>query len=88
MENSHLKIVENTGLGFVLYDFRHTFATRFYEATKGVIALAAVLGHANLRTVMRYVHISQDHHFAAMAMYERTIAKDAKESERSSGMVQ
>jgi integrase len=62
VENGHERVLDESGLAFVLYDFRHTFATRFAEATNGdVVALAAILGHANLRTVMRYVHVSREH---------------------------
>jgi integrase len=57
-------------LAFVIYDFRHTFATRFTEATSGdVVALAPILGHANLRTVMRYVHVSREHRRTQMARF-------------------
>ena len=49
---------------------RHTFATRFAEATAGdVVALAAILGHANLRTVMRYVHVSREHRRTQMTRF-------------------
>jgi integrase len=41
---------------FVLYEFRHTYATRFYEATGDLVALARNLGNADLRTVMKYNH--------------------------------
>lgn len=62
VENAHKRVLAKSGLAFVIYDFRHTFATRFAEATGGdVVALAAILGHANLRTVMRYVHGSREH---------------------------
>ena len=54
----------------MIYDLRHTFATRFAEATSGdVVALAAILGHANLRTVMRYVHVSREHRRAQMSRF-------------------
>lgn len=62
IENSHKRVLKESGLAFVIYDFRHTFATRFAEATSGdVVALASILGHQNLRTVMRYVHVSREH---------------------------
>jgi hypothetical protein len=35
-----------------------------------VIALKDVLGHSNLRTIMKYVHISPEHVKAAMKVYE------------------
>lgn len=57
---------------FVLYDFRHTFATRFAERTKDLPALAAILGHSSLRMVMKYVHPTEQHQAAAMASYEQS----------------
>ena len=70
VENGHKRVLEASGLAFVIYDFRHTFATRFAEATAGdVVALAAILGHANLRTVMRYVHVSREHRRAQMSRF-------------------
>lgn len=44
---------------FCLYDLRHTFATRAAERGMPVPVLAAILGHSNLRCVMRYVHPQQ-----------------------------
>ena len=70
IENAHKRVLEASGLASVIYDFRHTFATRFAEATSGdVVALAAILGHANLRTVMRYVHVSREHRRTQMLRF-------------------
>lgn len=33
VENAHKRVLAASGLAFVIYDFRHTFATRFAEAT-------------------------------------------------------
>lgn len=38
---------------FVIYDFRHTFATRFVEVTPDLTALAAIMGHGSIRLVQR-----------------------------------
>jgi integrase len=57
-------------LEFVLYDLRHTFATRMVEAGCSLPALAAILGHSGLRMVMRYVHPQQEHKDQAMVRYE------------------
>lgn len=35
----------------------------------GVEIIAPLLGHANLRTVMRYVHLSQEHLDRSMVLY-------------------
>jgi integrase len=70
VDNAHRRVLDASGLAFVIYDLRHTFATRFAEATGGdVVALAAILGHANLRTVMRYVHVSREHRRAQMSRF-------------------
>jgi site-specific recombinase XerD len=61
-------------LEFVLYDLRHTFATRMVEAGCSLPALAAILGHSGLRMVMRYVHPQQEHKDAAMVRYEEYLA--------------
>jgi site-specific recombinase XerD len=68
-------------LAFVLYDLRHTFATRMAERGCDVMVLAKILGHANLRTVMRYVHIGQEHVEVAMLKYgESTVMRPADET--------
>ena len=75
VENPHQAVLDITGLAFVVYDLRHTFATRFYQATKDVVALKEVLGHSNLRTIMKYVHVSQDHVDGAMKAYEASLCQ-------------
>jgi hypothetical protein len=32
LNNAHDAVIEKIGASFVLYEFRHTYATRFYEA--------------------------------------------------------
>jgi integrase len=75
VENPHQAVLDATGLAFVLYHLRHTFATRFYQSTKDLIALKEVLGHSNLRTIMKYVHVSQDHVDGAMKAYEASLCQ-------------
>jgi integrase len=75
VENPHQAVLDVTELAFVLYDLRHTFATRFYQATKDIIALKEVLGHSNLRTIMKYVHVSQNHVDGAMKAYEASLCQ-------------
>jgi integrase len=75
IETAHARVLDATGLALVLYDLRHTFATRFYQATKDVVALKDVLGHANLRTIMRYVHVSREHVDGAMKIYEDSLCQ-------------
>lgn len=45
---------------FVPYDLRHTAATRWATDGMAVPVLMATLGHANLRSVMKYIHITAD----------------------------
>jgi hypothetical protein len=54
----HAEVLAACGLLFVPYDFRHTFATRAAADGMPMPVLAAALGHANLRSVMKYIHIS------------------------------
>ena len=55
---------------FVVYDLRHTWATRAVERGVELPKIAAILGHANLRSVMRYVHLGQQHVNEGMRRFE------------------
>jgi len=59
----------NSGVECRLYDFRHTFATRFALAGGSLPVLAKILGHADLSLLMRYVHPSQVDVDRAMEWY-------------------
>jgi integrase len=69
LNGPHNKVLRATGLSFVIYDFRHTFATRMAEARMPLATLAAILGHSNLRSIMKYVHPSEADQHAAMVRY-------------------
>ncbi|MFN7948405.1 MAG: tyrosine-type recombinase/integrase [Blastocatellia bacterium] len=43
---------------FRIHDLRHTFGTRMAEAGVPIHRIAAMMGHANIQTTMRYVHAS------------------------------
>ena len=75
------------GLRFVLYDLRHTFATRMAERGCDLATLAAILGHSNLRSIQRYVHPTQSHQNAAMARYEAFL-EETRTQEQASGKIQ
>jgi hypothetical protein len=45
---------------FVIYDFRHTFATRMAKDGCDIATLAKILGHGNLRSVQKYIHIDEE----------------------------
>lgn len=40
------------------HNFRHLFACQFYEATKDMVRLADILGHANINTTRIYTAVS------------------------------
>mgnify|MGYP003259352686 CR=1 FL=1 len=43
-----------------LYTLRHTFATRFYNATNDIKTLSELLGHASIQTTYRYIFTSDE----------------------------
>lgn len=75
VNNAHEAVLKKIGAEFVIYEFRHTFATRFGEAVGDPIALAAILGHANLKTVMKYCHPRESHTAKAMQAYIVSLAR-------------
>lgn len=67
---------------FRLYDFRHTFATRFVEAGGDLVTLAQILGHSDLRMVMIYSHPTDPHKIKSikkLEMYNYDRRKQATE---------
>jgi len=57
LRTSHDRACRSAGVSFVLYDLRHTFGSRqATQAKTDPFTLAAIMGHSNLRTIMRYVH--------------------------------
>jgi integrase len=63
-------VTKRAGLNMVMYDLRHTFATRAVERGVELPKLMAILGHANLRSIMRYVHITAAHIEDGMRKFE------------------
>ena len=39
-----------------VYTLRHSFATRFYNATNDIKTLSELLGHADIKTTYRYIY--------------------------------
>lgn len=42
--------------GLRFHDLRHTAATRMIENTGNIVAVSKILGHADIKTTMRYAH--------------------------------
>ncbi len=55
---------------FVLYDLRHTFATRAVAAGVDLPTLSAMLGHTSITMTMRYVHPAAEQKRLAAAKLE------------------
>jgi integrase len=61
--NAHKIALEESKIhpAFTLYDCRHTYGTRAIEGGIDPLTLMRLMGHANLATTNRYVHLSQNH---------------------------
>ena len=67
----HNRVCGMTGLDFVVYSMRHTFATRAYMVRPDALGLMRVLGHSNIKMVQRYVNDAEQHAREFMAEFER-----------------
>jgi integrase len=45
---------------FTFHDLRHTFATRFIEATRDIHTLAKIMGHSTTYMTERYAHLTDE----------------------------
>lgn len=61
---------------FRIHDLRHTGATRTLRASKNLRAVKEMLGHADIKTTMRYAHVLVDD--VAEAMTARVIDEAAR----------
>ena len=75
LRKAHDRIVEEhfADSPFVLYDFRHTFATRCVQAGCDLPTLADLLGHSDISTTMRYVHPAKQQKVAAVERLEKYV---------------
>jgi integrase len=51
---------------FVLHMLRHTQATRTLSKTKNIVVVQRLLGHSDIKTTLRYAHLSDDELLAAV----------------------
>ncbi len=62
LEPAHRRALRESKVArFRIYDLRHTSATRAAEAGTDLLSLAKLLGHSDLKTTERYVHLSKRH---------------------------
>ena len=87
LQPAHRKALSDSKIkpGFRLYDLRHTFGTRAAEAGTDPLTLARIMGHADLKTTQRYVHLSKRHLADAQTKIERfRIEREIAEAEQQS----
>lgn len=57
----HMKVCAEAGLaGLRVHDLRHTFASIAISDGQSMLVVSKLLGHANLRSTERYVHLEAD----------------------------
>lgn len=73
VQKAHEEALHDSGLKppFRLYDCRHTYGTRYIEGGGDSLELAKLMGHTDLSTTRRYVHLSKRHLAAAQQRIER-----------------
>ncbi len=84
LQPAHRKALEESGVNpFRLYDLRHTYGTRAAEAGTDPLTLAKLMGHADLKTTQRYVHLSKAHLAEAQSKIEQfRAAREIAEAEK------
>jgi len=60
-------------VGFRFHDLRHTFGTRAADSGVALNAVAAVMGHADIHTTMRYAHATDEGRRRAVEAVERQV---------------
>jgi len=81
---AHYRALEDSGVKppFQIYDLRHTFGTRAIESGTDPLTLLRIMGHQDLKTTMRYVHLSKRHLVEAQVRIERYRAEREKEEKQ------
>ena len=73
IEPAHLHALKESRItpAFRPYDLRHTYGTRAIEGGTDPLTLMKLMGHADLKTTLRYVHLSKRHLADAQVKIER-----------------
>jgi integrase len=63
LHHAHERALKLSGIEprFRIYDLRHTYGTRAIESGMNPLTLMKLMGHADLKTTQRYVHLSKQH---------------------------
>jgi integrase len=77
LEPSHLRALRDSKISpsFRIYDMRHTYGTRAVEGGTDPLTLMRLMGHADLKTTSRYVHLSKGHLADAQKRIEQYCAQ-------------
>jgi integrase len=78
---AHYQALEDSEIQppFQIYDLRHTYGTRAIESGTDPLTLMRLMGHQDLKTTMRYVHLSKTHLAEAQVRIERYRARRERE---------
>ncbi len=86
LELAHLRALRDSGVArFRIYDLRHTAATRAAEAGTNPLSLAKLLGHSDLKTTQRYVHLSKRHLSDVQRIEDHRAEREIAEAESQRG---
>jgi integrase len=66
---------------FRIKDLRHTFASHFIMRTSDLKTLQEILGHTNIKTTMRYAHLSKAHKVKQMQQMNGLTSKSRTDVE-------
>jgi integrase len=79
LNGAHLQACIDARVSFVLYDLRHTFATRqLTEVGTDLGTVADLLGHSGLRVVAKYIHPRAKSKSEAMKRYDQMLRAPLK----------
>jgi len=73
LHSAHARALRESKItpAFRIYDLRHTYGTRAIEGGTDPLTLMRLMGHTDLKTTSRYVHLSKRHLAEAQVKIER-----------------